>query len=263
MRNLESAFLQIWTFVYPSGQKNDRTEDWQSSTGLDIAGVSLCLSLWPTINRCHLTVQSARGPTGSAGWLPAPAITEHGRSRSHQRSMTKAGQKVEEKWREVQLGKMWGEEGWDGNVRMKGEERYGRIIIVILLKVSSWIWSGWQRACQLSRRRDYRPMPQKRKHGMYKETTPPVEARLRMQLGHLDQQPPNPRPVGTRLQKKKSFNVLFITWIWRKFYFWKTPGFFPSHLTQSWCMSICSVLCQKYNRYFLKAAAPTAKMKTP
>ena len=46
-----------------------------------------------------------------------------------------------------------------------GEERYGRIIVVMLLKVSSWLWSGWQTGCQLPRNRDIHPMLHKRKYG--------------------------------------------------------------------------------------------------
>ena len=103
---------------------------------MDIAGVSM--SLCPAINRCHLTVQSARRPRGAAGWLPVQVITEHRGSQSHQRSMTKAEQKSKG---EVEGGT--GERG-SGNVRMKGgeEERHGRIMVVMLLKVSSWLWSG-------------------------------------------------------------------------------------------------------------------------
>lgn len=55
------------------------------------------VSLYPAINRCHLTVQSARGPSGAAGWLPEQVITERGSSQSHQRSMTKAVEGESEK----------------------------------------------------------------------------------------------------------------------------------------------------------------------
>lgn len=56
--------------------------------------------------------------------------------------MTKAAERERAKSeREVERGGVEKDRGWEMQ-EGRGEKRYGRIKVVMLLKVSSWLWSG-------------------------------------------------------------------------------------------------------------------------
>lgn len=129
-RNLDYAF-QIYL-----GQQDLRSD--RGLAGQPKLGHCRCEPLCLPINRCHLTVQSTRGPKRNS-----PLVTTAGYYGAQSQPVASAindkggAKKVKEKQKEVQLGKIQGQRG-NENLWMKGgkKEKNGRIIVVMQLKVS-------------------------------------------------------------------------------------------------------------------------------
>ena len=143
----------------------------------DIAGASLCLSAQPLI--AAIWQFNLRGAERSSR-----LVTRAGHYWAWRQPIASAindkgcrVRKVREKSREVGLRKTEERERrWRCGDEGRGAERYGGIKVVMLLKVSSWLWSGWQTGCQLPRDGDIHPAP----HNL-KNTAPctctPINAR--------------------------------------------------------------------------------------